>query len=124
MKRNILKHVSLAIAAVLAAVFLTSCRQPVPTTSESSATEQIVQNDSEKRSSLTVTLSHAYASEQVLGGMHHLAETYMLGNLAAVVSFTEDMQNTLTVFDAESGGVLIELTYPEQQKPIGVMQMP
>ena len=53
MKRNILKHVSLAIAAVLAAVFLTSCRQPVPTTSESSATEQIVQNDSEKSSSLT-----------------------------------------------------------------------
>lgn len=124
MKRNILKHVSLAIAAVLAAVFLTSCRQPVPTTSESSATEQIVQNDSEKSSSLTVTLSHAYASEQVLGRMHHLAETYMLGNLAAVVSFTEDMKNTLTVFDAESGGVLIELTYPEQQKPIGVMQMP
>ncbi len=124
MKRNILKHTFLAIAVVLTAAFLTSCRQSVPSTSEPSVTEPSVQNDSEKSSSLTVTLSNAYASEQVLAGMHYLAETYMLGSLAAVVSFAEDMQNTLTVFDAESGGVLIELTYPEQQKPIGVMQMP
>ncbi len=123
MKTNISKLASLLLAAMLAAAVLTGCKPSVHLISESTAAEQNVSNDSEKSSSLTVTLSHAYASERVMDGMYFLAETHMLGELAAVVSFTKDSENMLTIYDTMKNSVQAEFTYSESVKPIGIMEM-
>ncbi len=116
-----MKQRILAFAAALAMV-LGSMGCSTEETAVPSMPDHAVRNDEEQSSSLTVTVSHAYASEQVMEGLWYQTETWRVGDLTAVVSFTEDYENTLALFDPASDSIAASLTFPAERKPIGIWE--
>lgn len=110
------------LCALLTSAALGGCsKEPSPSDSVDSDVPMVT-NDADTGSELTVTLSHSYRAEALPDELYGISYPVVLGEQAALLSFNEAMEGTLTICSTVDGSTAAFLNYGENTAPVGVAE--